>query len=65
MLGSSWVMMRARMREVSQPWPNHELLLVELCLSSEEHAMERKKSEDHGGSMIGLKLKVGGVRSDC
>ena len=53
------------MREISQPWPNHELLLVELCLSSEEHAMERKESEDHGGSMIGLKLKVGGVRNDC
>ena len=56
--------MRGRMREVSQPWPNHEMLLVELCLSSKEHAMERKETGDHGGSMIGLKLKVGGVRSD-
>ena len=53
------------MRKISQPWPNHELLLVELCLSSEEHAMERKENEDHGGSMIGLKLKVEGVRNDC
>lgn len=53
------------MREVSPLGPTQELLLVDLWLPSEEHVTERKESEDHGESMMGLKLKVEGVRSDC
>ena len=53
------------MREVSQPRPTQELFLVVLWLLAEEHVTERKKSEDHGESMMDLKLKVGGVKSDC
>ena len=65
MLESSWAMMRGRMREVSQPRPTQELFLVGLWLLAEERVTERKKSEDHGESMMDLKLKVGGVKSDC
>ena len=57
--------MRGRKREVSQPRPTQELLLVDLWLLAKEHVTERKESEDHGGSMMDLKLKVGGVKSDC
>ena len=57
--------MRGRKREVSQPRPTQELLLVDLWLLVKEHVTERKESEDHGGSMMDLKLKVGGVKSDC
>lgn len=61
---SSWAMMRDGMREVSPLGPTRELLLVDLWLPSEEPVTERKESEDHGESMMGLKLKVEG-RSDC
>ena len=57
--------MRGRKREVSQPGPTQELFLVDLWLLVKEHVTERKESEDHGGSMMDLKLKVGGVKSDC
>ena len=57
--------MRGRKREVSQPRPTQELLLVDLWLLAKEHVTERKESEDHEGSMMDLKLKVGGVKSDC
>ena len=57
--------MRGRKREVSQQRPTQELLLVDLWLLAKEHVTERKESEDHGGSMMDLKLKVGGVKSDC
>lgn len=57
--------MRGRMRKVSQPRPTQELFLVDLWLLAKEHVMETKESEDHGGSMMGLKLKVVGLKSDC
>ena len=65
MPGSSWAMVRGRKREVRNPRPTQELLLVYLWLLFEEHVMGRKESEDHEGSMMSLKLKLGNVRSDC